>query len=81
MKLKYRQTLQAVKASNLDGGSLYRSTLQQAKVTALSHSPDNQRLAVATADRLITIYDEKYKQVDKFNTKPNGKGPKTYTIR
>lgn len=48
----------------------------QSKVTALCYTRDNKYLAVATQDRLISIYDENGDEVDKFNTKPNNKGPK-----
>lgn len=51
------------------------------KVTALSYSADGTRLAVATADRAISLYDRQGRLVDRFQTKPNGDGPKDYTIR
>ena len=53
----------------------------QSKVTALSYSPDSERLAVATADRVISLYDNLGNCVDKFHTKPNNSGPKDYIIR
>ena len=53
----------------------------KAKVTALSYSSDSSRLAVATADRSISLYNNQGKLVDKFQTKPNGDGPKDYIVR
>lgn len=53
----------------------------RSKVTALCYTRDNKFLGVATSDRLISIYDEQGNRVDKFNTKPNNKGPKDYIVR
>ena len=52
----------------------------KAKVTSLCYSPDNSRLAIATADRFISVFNEKGECVDKFITKPNNNGPKDYSI-
>ena len=41
------------------------------KVTALTWSPNNMRLAVVTTDRIVTLYDEQGEKRDKFSTKPN----------
>jgi intraflagellar transport protein 172 len=40
------------------------------RVDALSWSPNNQKLAVATADRVIQLFDETGERKDKFSTKP-----------
>lgn len=39
------------------------------KVCCMSWSPNNQRLAVATADRVVALYDEAGDRRDKFATK------------
>src|SRR5207253_1649765 len=47
-------------------------------------SPNHYRLAIATTDRYITLYDEDGIQRDKFPTKPADKAlpaSKNYTIR
>jgi hypothetical protein len=41
-----------------------------AKVTAVAWSPNNARLAVATADRVVHLVDEHGERRDKFSTKP-----------
>ena len=54
------------------------------KVTALAPSPNNYRLACATADRYIALYDETGTQRDKFPTKPADKdrpNAKAYQVR
>lgn len=53
----------------------------KSRVTALGYSSDNTRLAVATADRYISLYNNQGKLVDKFQTKPNSGGPKDYVVR
>ena len=41
------------------------------KVSAISWSPNSTRLAIATADRVVSLYDENGDQrKDKFSTKP-----------
>jgi len=52
----------------------------RSKVTSLCFSPDGKRLAIATSDRVISLYDEKGKRTDKFITKGNGKN-KAYVVR
>lgn len=52
-----------------------------AKIVDACYSSDNQRLAVVTADRAVIMYNEKGERVDKFATKPNNSGPKTYMVR
>ena len=54
------------------------------KVTAIAWSPNHYRLAIATTDRYITLYDEDGVQRDKFPTKPADKAApnaRNYTIR
>lgn len=41
-----------------------------AKITAISWSPNNYKLAVATADRVILLFDDQGEKKDKFSTKP-----------
>ncbi|KAL2912183.1 hypothetical protein HK105_208316 [Polyrhizophydium stewartii] len=40
------------------------------RVTALAWSPNNQKLAVVTADRVIQLFDETGERKDRFSTKP-----------
>jgi len=40
------------------------------KVTTSAFSPNNYRLAIATVDRYVTLFDEEGVQRDKFPTKP-----------
>ena len=41
------------------------------KVSAICWSPNSTRLAIATADRVVSLYDENGDQrKDKFSTKP-----------
>ena len=54
------------------------------KVTALACSPNHYRLACATSDRYISLYDEEGQQRDKFPTKAADKdkpGSKSYAVR
>ena len=41
------------------------------RVTSLCWSPDGKKLAVATMDRVVTLYDEDGNKKDKFSTKPS----------
>ena len=50
------------------------------KLTAAAFSPNNQRLAVVTGDRVVHLYDENGERRDKFSTKPADKGPKNYVV-
>jgi intraflagellar transport protein 172 len=43
------------------------------KVTAIAWSPNNQRLAVVTTDRVVHLFDENGERRDKFSTKPQEK--------
>ncbi|GBG27682.1 Intraflagellar transport protein 172-like [Hondaea fermentalgiana] len=51
------------------------------KVTAMSWSPNNKRLAVVTVDRVVYLYDEQGERKDKFATKAATKGDKEYLVR
>ncbi len=44
-----------------------------AKITALAWSPNNARLAIAAADRVVHLCDENGERRDKFATKPADK--------
>eukprot|EP01135_Chromosphaera_perkinsii_P005322 Nk52_evm3s343 gene=Nk52_evmTU3s343 len=62
------------------------STLQEAregaqKVTAIAWSPNNVKLAVATADKVVTLYNENGEKKDKFATKAADKSARHYVIR
>ena len=43
------------------------------KVTSVCFSPNNQRLAVVTVDRIVHLFDENGERRDKFSTKPADK--------
>ncbi|XP_017022793.1 intraflagellar transport protein 172 homolog [Drosophila kikkawai] len=70
MQLKYLRTL-------LEGQE------QIQRIAGLAWSPNQQKLAIATADRHILLYDDAGERRDKFSTKPanpaNGKN--SYVIR
>ena len=76
MKLTHCQTIVTPRPTEKK-----KTIYNQSKVTAICYSPDNDRLAVATADRVISLYNNKGERVDKFNTKANSNGPKDYIIR
>lgn len=79
MKLTNLQTITKPKTGDATNNQQF-----QTKVSSLCFSPDNRRLAVATADRAISIYDDTTgERVDKFNTKANGDGDgaKDYLVR
>jgi len=75
MKLRLHATLLQQRD---DDGFL---SLTQGRICALSFSADSRRLAVATGDRVIALYDESGVKVDKFTTKPNTNGSKDYIVR
>ncbi|KAB7506029.1 Intraflagellar transport protein [Armadillidium nasatum] len=54
-----------------------------AKITTLAWAPNNFKLAVATADRVIILFDEQGERRDKFSTKPADSkyGKKSYIIK
>ncbi|CAM9769485.1 unnamed protein product, partial [Phaeothamnion confervicola] len=55
--------------------------LQIFKVTAVAWAPNGRKLAVCTADRVVTLYDENGEKRDKFSTKPADKGAGPYLVR
>ena len=44
------------------------------KITACAWSPNNRRLAIVAADRIVQLYDENGTKRDKFATKAADKG-------
>ncbi|XP_068243696.1 intraflagellar transport protein 172 homolog [Palaemon carinicauda] len=54
-----------------------------AKITALAWSPNNVKLAVSTAERVILMFDENGERRDKFSTKPADAkyGKKSYLVK
>ncbi|KAL1502378.1 hypothetical protein ABEB36_007525 [Hypothenemus hampei] len=69
MQLKYLQTI--LEAQDHDF-----------KIVSISWAPNNQKLAVATCDRQILLFDAEGKKRDKFSTKPadTEAGKKSYVI-
>lgn len=55
---------------------------QEYKILGLCWSPNNQKLAVATSDRQIFLFDNKGEKRDRFSTKPVDPeaGKKSYVI-
>ena len=54
-----------------------------AKISSLSWSPNNLKLAVCTADRVIILFDETGEKRDKFSTKPADAkyGKRSYSVK
>jgi intraflagellar transport protein 172 len=54
-----------------------------AKITALSWSPNNLKLAVCTADRVVIMFDDTGEKRDKFSTKPADPkyGKRSYIVK
>ncbi|KAI6232370.1 Intraflagellar transport protein osm-1 [Aphelenchoides besseyi] len=54
-----------------------------ARVPSIAFAPNNRKVAIATADRHVYIYDDKFNRRDKFSTKPidSQYGKKSYEIR
>ncbi|KAL3171633.1 hypothetical protein MRX96_013822 [Rhipicephalus microplus] len=54
-----------------------------AKVVAMAWSPNNIKLAVCTADRVVLLFDEMGERRDKFSTKPidSKYGKKSYVVK
>lgn len=54
----------------------------ECKVHALAFSQNSQKIAAATADRQIVLFDEKGEKRDKFSTKPydSDAGKKSYVV-
>ena len=53
----------------------------KSRVTALCYSEDSKRLALATVNRVVTLFDDSGTVADRFNTKANDGGPKDYVIK
>ncbi len=69
MQLKHLQTLLAAQEGVV-------------KVTSCVWSPNNAKLAVVTADRVIMLFDANGERQDKFATKPaESGGSKSYVVR
>ena len=51
------------------------------KISALAWSPDSKKYAVATADRVVHLYNENGERKDKFTTWPTEKDNKSYIVR
>jgi len=71
MRLQYNKTL--VEPSS-------GSNPLKHKVVATCWSPDNERFAIATAERAILLYNGHGERVDKFNSKPKEKGDCSYFV-
>lgn len=61
MQLRYLKTV--APAQDMSQGKFH-------KITAMAFSPNSYRLAVATIDRHVLLFDENGEQKDKFGTKP-----------
>ena len=46
------------------------------RISAIAWSPNNQKLAIATSEKVIQLYDETGERKDRFPTKPCD--PKVY---
>ena len=51
------------------------------KITAINWSPNSQRLAVVSVERIVQLYDETGERRDRFTTKAADKNQKTYIVR
>lgn len=65
------------------GYLINKSKEQLSRITGLAWSPNNLKLAAATSDRSILLFDENGERRDKFSTKPadSANGKKSYIIR
>lgn len=68
MQLRYSKNLQ----SAVDG---------MQKISAVAWSPNGQKLAVSTADRVVHLYDDSGERKDKFPTRPAEKNQSSYVVR
>lgn len=68
MQLRYSKNLQ----SAVDG---------MQKISAVAWSPNGQKLAVSTADRVVHLYDDYGERRDKFPTRPAEKNQSSYVVR
>lgn len=51
------------------------------KISSITWSPNSKRMAVATADRVVHLFDENGQRQDKFSTRPADKDNKSYIVR
>lgn len=51
------------------------------KVSAIAWSSNGKKLAIASADKTVYLFDDAGEKKDKFPTKPSDKGQKSYLIR
>lgn len=51
------------------------------KISSICWSEIGNRMAVATADRVINMFDHDGEKKDKFPTKPAERGQKSYVVR
>ena len=51
------------------------------KISAICWSPNSMRLAVATADRVVQLFDDTGERKDRFSTRAAEKGNKSYVVR
>lgn len=68
MQLRYSKNLQ----SAVDG---------MQKISSVTWSPNGQKLAVSTADRVVHLYDDSGERKDKFPTRPAEKNQTSYVVR
>ena len=50
--------------------TIINSLNEPSRIMAVAWSPNNQRIAVATHDRVVHLFDEMGERKDKFPTKP-----------
>ena len=50
--------------------SVLNGVNEPSRIMAIAWSPNNQRIAIATADRVVHLFDETGERKDKFPTKP-----------
>lgn len=88
MQLKYIQTLLEAQVSYFLYyviTFMFIKLLQdsESRIVALAWSPNNLKLAVATTDRQVLLYDEAGERRDRFSTKPADPeaGKKSYLIK
>ncbi|CAD7963993.1 unnamed protein product [Amoebophrya sp. A25] len=68
MQLRYVKNLQAPQ----DG---------MQKISASTWSPNNQKVAVVSTDRIVHLYDEQGEKQDRFSTKPGDKETKLFVVK
>lgn len=73
MKLKYLGTLlDSLVSCYLDLNIEFHFNFKDgvAKIRAITVAPNNRKIALATADLNVVLFDEKLQKRDKFSTKP-----------